>query len=114
VIKELINYPWPGNIRELENIIQRLLIESRYDLVGPADFELLGFEYTGRENKNIISLESQTIIREGETLEEYLERMEKEILYEYKNRYQSTRKIAKALNSSQTTIVRKLKKYELG
>jgi transcriptional regulator with GAF, ATPase, and Fis domain len=33
----LIDYPWPGNIRELENTIERIVILSPSDKVTPAD-----------------------------------------------------------------------------
>lgn len=36
-MKELFLYDWPGNIRELENVIQRAVILSRGDTIGPED-----------------------------------------------------------------------------
>jgi formate hydrogenlyase transcriptional activator len=37
VEEALLNYQWPGNIRELENIIERLMIISRHDLISKND-----------------------------------------------------------------------------
>jgi DNA-binding NtrC family response regulator len=33
----LIHYSWPGNIRELRNLVERLVLLSRTDPIGPAD-----------------------------------------------------------------------------
>ena len=37
----LLAYPWPGNIRELENVIHFALIVSRDGLIDPADLKLV-------------------------------------------------------------------------
>jgi two-component system response regulator HydG len=34
----LVRYDWPGNIRELENCIERAVILSREEVIVPADF----------------------------------------------------------------------------
>ena len=42
-------YPWPGNLRELRNAIERAVIMARHDQVGPEDFpaELCGLPQKG-------------------------------------------------------------------
>lgn len=35
---QLQKYPWPGNIRELENAIERAVLLARTQILGPADF----------------------------------------------------------------------------
>jgi TyrR family helix-turn-helix protein len=47
------------------------------------------------------------------SLSKALETKEREILLNAKTKYKSTRKMAKALGTSQPTIVRKLKKYNI-
>ncbi len=34
----LLEYPWPGNIRELENAIERAVLLAQQDVIFPGDF----------------------------------------------------------------------------
>jgi len=37
-MKVLKDYAWPGNIRELRNVIERAIVLSRSEMIGPEDF----------------------------------------------------------------------------
>ncbi len=39
-VKSLVAYPWPGNIRELKNVIERAILLAREDTIQPADLEM--------------------------------------------------------------------------
>jgi formate hydrogenlyase transcriptional activator len=41
-IAALREYPWPGNIRELQNVVERAVILARGNVLGLSDFELPG------------------------------------------------------------------------
>ena len=57
-MKTLLDYPWPGNIRELENVIQRGIILAKGKLIQEKDWGLLQEEeMTEKEN---VALEKGT------------------------------------------------------
>ncbi|MEI2472806.1 sigma 54-interacting transcriptional regulator, partial [Peribacillus frigoritolerans] len=93
-------HDWPGNVRELINIVERLVVLTDNRILSIND---LPEEYQP-ENRNQPNLNAIT-------LKEAVERAEKEILTKAAQTYQTTYEIAEALESSQATIVRKLKKY---
>jgi PAS domain S-box-containing protein len=96
-------HDWPGNVRELINIVERLVVLTDNRILSIND---LPEEYQP-ENRNQPNLNATL------TLKEAVERAEKEILTKAAQTYQTTYEIAEALDSSQATIVRKLKKYRL-
>ncbi|MEY8732429.1 sigma 54-interacting transcriptional regulator [Peribacillus frigoritolerans] len=96
-------HDWPGNVRELINIVERLVVLTDNRILSIND---LPEEYQP-ENRNQPNLNATF------TLKEAVERAEKEILTKAAQTYQTTYEIAEALESSQATIVRKLKKYRL-
>lgn len=102
---------WPGNIRELENIVQRLIIAAKgenitlFDVMKELHAEI--FETTSSDSMNPGD-EEQNI-----NLESMVENFEKNILKYACEKYGSTRKAAKAVGISQTQLVRKKKKYQL-
>lgn len=99
----LLKYPWPGNIRELQNIIERLVITTSHDVISEEDI----FIFIKQEADKIEESYDDT------SLANALERAEKEILAQALENYKSTRAIAKVLKVSQPTVVRKLNKYKL-
>lgn len=99
----LLKYPWPGNIRELQNIIERLVITTSHNVITENDIFIF-IKEAAEDNKTDY----------GDTsLAAALERAEKEILSRALENYKSTRAIARVLKVSQPTIVRKLNKYGL-
>ena len=98
----LMKYSWPGNVREVQNIIERLVITTRGNVIMTENIP--SFIQT-----SVVSISISNA--EDFTLKEVLEKSEKEMLQFSYNKHKSTRKMAKALQVSQPTIVRKLHKY---
>lgn len=95
------SYNWPGNIRELSNLIERLVVTTPDDVI---DIENLPLEY--RESNNMTT---DSII----PLKQAVETTEKKLFASAVEKYTSSYEIAEVLETSQPTVVRKLKKYNL-
>ncbi|UOQ92335.1 sigma 54-interacting transcriptional regulator [Halobacillus shinanisalinarum] len=101
VWQELLLNRWPGNVRELINVIERLVVTSTGEVITLDD---LPHEYC---NNTPVRFNKQL----EETLPETLDRVEKQILLEAKQRHKSTVKIAEVLGISQPSAFRKLRKH---
>lgn len=99
----LQKYSWPGNVRELENTIERLVVT-----VGEACIEDSDVNGIVKENECGGSAKAS-----GETLKDIMERVEKDVLQNALKELKTTRKIAETLGIDQSTVVKKLKKYNL-
>ncbi len=100
-----LNYDWPGNIRELENIIERLVVTSRSPVISPADLpEHLQVKSAGGTSR--VSVSGIMPLKEA-VLE-----VEKQLLDKALQEYGSTYKVAAILEVNQSTIVRKLNRIK--
>ncbi|MGE7767266.1 sigma-54 interaction domain-containing protein [Peribacillus sp. NPDC096540] len=93
---------YPGNVRELENIIEQIVVTARNSIVSIED---LPSDLTYKDTK-LVNLTGIIPLKKA------LEETEKQLLSQALSTYKSTRKMAKALEVSQTTIMRKLGKYQ--
>lgn len=100
---------WPGNIRELENVTQRLMIASSGDVITILDtMKELDSEFM----ETVDVSETQEQVENGEAnLTRIVETFEKAIIEKACDKHGSTRKAARALGISQTQLVRKKNKY---
>jgi PAS domain S-box-containing protein len=103
----LLSYPYPGNIRELINICERIVVLTDHEYVVPDDLPQSIFRV---DDNHIIESES---IKENETLTELTDRVERAALIKARERFGSQKKMAKALGVTQPTINRKMKKHGL-
>ncbi|MGG1678405.1 sigma-54 interaction domain-containing protein [Neobacillus sp. NRS-1170] len=104
VIDALTEYDWPGNIRELENLVEQLVVTSQNQLIHPDDLP----SYLQPKMK-----EEYVTAKGIIPLKQAVEEVERQILRHALKKYHSSRKIAHALEVNQTTIIRKLKKYNM-
>ncbi|WP_160719620.1 sigma-54 interaction domain-containing protein [Bacillus sp. USDA818B3_A] len=95
----LANYHWPGNIRELKNTIERLVIIGENEYITRDIIILtLGEEhFTSHKGNRIMPLKEAVAI------------LEKDIITNALKKYGSTHKAAKALGVTQPTVLRKAK-----
>jgi TyrR family helix-turn-helix protein len=101
---------WPGNIRELENVIQRLLIGAKNRSITLADVmhELHGDVFG---NIEVSDFEIKIDDTKEFSLKEMVNNYERNVLSYAYEKYGSTRKAAKAIGISQTQFIRKQKAY---
>lgn len=99
----LLRYPWPGNTRELQNIIERLIITTSGNTITEDNIPIFIKEEAA----------ANTNISTDTSLAAAMDKAEKAILTQALSDYRSTRAMAKVLKVSQPTIVRKLHKYGL-
>lgn len=110
VCKELEKYPWVGNVRQLKNVIENMVIISNNDYLQTGDLP-----WIANEMKN----PSQTLVNSlldnsgSMSLNEAMESLERALLEKAMESCDNTREMAKKLNVNQSTIVRKMSKYNL-
>ncbi|CDQ19046.1 sigma-54 interaction domain-containing protein [Halobacillus karajensis] len=97
------SYKWPGNIREMSNLIERLVVTTPEDIIR---MENLPPEY---QDTTDVDLMPSSIL----PLKEAAELAEEKVLKLAVEKYKNTYDIAKAIETSQPTVVRKLRKYHL-
>lgn len=104
---------WPGNIRELENVVQRLLITAKgesisiFDVMKEVHVDM--FEYLSKDDEGEDLLDESREI----PLDVMVGNLEKRIIKHAYEKYRSTRKAAKAIGISQSQFIRKKNKYQL-
>ncbi len=105
VLETLIKYKWPGNIRELQNIIEYSVNMSSSNRI---TVDILPSQIK-QKPKNQVSMEIEDI----ETLDELERREIIKALNKYKDYKKDKDLVAKALGISRATLYRKLDKYNI-
>lgn len=98
----LISYSWPGNVRQLENMIERLVVTTE-SIITP--FDLPDIIHQHSKNNPALSFSSVA------TLDEAMEELEKLLVLRSFKKHQTTRKVAADLQISQTRATKLIRKY---
>ena len=102
--KALEGYSWPGNIRELENTVERLVVTNRNGIILPADLPSRIIEENRQYGGGVM-------IDDIIPLKKAMEEMEKQLVSAAYTKYGSSYKVAEALDISQSAASRKIIKY---
>jgi len=97
-----VNYDWPGNIRELENIIERTLVTSSSSVITPEDLPDYLLKVRNKWGSPKVNISGIMPLKEA------VIEVEKQLLEQALKEYGSTYKVAQVLDVNQSTIVRKL------
>jgi two-component system response regulator AtoC len=93
-LKKLQRYSFPGNVRELENIIERAFIFTEFPIIESSDIEI-------KENHKAAPTKPQS-----------LKKIEKQTIVEALHRWEGNRtKAAEELGVSRRTIINKIQEY---
>ncbi len=98
----LLRYPFPGNVRELENLVERVLIMSRGQEIALEDLPL--------EVRQAVSAPAGFLAAAGQGLRQRLRALEQEIIGEALQRFGSQRRAARHLGISQASLARKVQR----
>jgi len=98
----LLGNRWPGNVRQLQNVIFRAAAISESNLVDIGDLDIAGTAVAGESDGEVGSLEQA------------VETFEKALLEKLYADYPSTRQLAARLQTSHTAIAHRLRKYGIG
>lgn len=110
-------YDWPGNVRQLKNLIERICLMINKNEISFKDIQQeLNDELEKKVNfKNIVVEKTEEQIKmdikELIPLKQQVEEFEKKIIIESLKKFPSIRQTAKALKVDQSTLVRKIQKY---
>ncbi|MCB5900151.1 MULTISPECIES: sigma-54 interaction domain-containing protein [Bacillus cereus group] len=95
-LQMFVGYPWEGNNREIENVIERIVITVD-DVVTVEDLPL--------------SMQEAAVEQSGQSLYKMLEEVERNIILKAYKTYESSYKVAEFLQISQSAATRKIKKF---
>ena len=111
-IKILQSYSWPGNVRQLENIIERMVVlNPEIPVFLPKDIpEEVKQDLPKEEDLDVVPAE---IPDEGMSLNDFVRNIEKKVILKSLEKTDwNKQKAAKLLNVKRTTLIEKIKKFQ--
>lgn len=103
----LAAYQYPGNVRELINICERLVVMSETELI---DLQDLPNDINGHTREAVSGL---SVWPAAMTLQQAMDSVERTILIQVLEKHGNQCQVAEALGVNQSTISKKLKRYGL-
>jgi DNA-binding NtrC family response regulator len=108
VLETFQKYQWPGNIRELKNAVERLVVISKENELRLSDLQFSGQKIYAPTISEDFSFTLNKLV----PLNHVIQTVEQQILARAKEELSTNRRIADALKVSHATICRKLGKYK--
>lgn len=120
-IQSMTEYSWPGNVRELKNFVERSVVMSGSDYIEILNIQSIAATHSAHAGPHGSSApapipnkpQMEAMLSQGLSLPEYLEKCEREYISCALNQYKSSYATAAALGTSQSSIMRRKKKYQL-
>jgi transcriptional regulator with PAS, ATPase and Fis domain len=104
-LEVLDNHPWQGNVRELQNVIERLIVTSREDFINRDDvLSVLYANQKGNKDKeSVVTLELMP-------LKQAIAEVETQLITLGLQKYGTAAKVSEILGVSPATLSRRIKK----
>lgn len=99
-VSKMKRYYWPGNVSQLRQCLYKAVMVNRSGEITAADLDLDGAVSLSTDLENL-------------TLQEAVDEFEKQFMQHWYQKYPSTRKLARQLGVSHTTVAQKIKKHQL-
>lgn len=108
-VKRLMEYDWPGNVREIENMIERLVILANSEVIALQDLPERVLTRSGQESSGI-----QDIPDGGVSLEVALNEFERQMILQALQKSGWVKnKAAQLLHMNRTTLIEKIKRQNI-
>ena len=104
----LMAYSWPGNIRELENLVQGLAVTSKDSVIRASDVPISGVAKPAASARR----DGLDFELDGKTYKEIMKDLENKVLSAAMERYGSITEVARHFQVDRSTIFRKVKELE--
>ncbi len=105
VFKDMMEYQWPGNVREIKNVVERLLVTSTEPVINSVDIPL-NITPPQRLEPHKVSVQGILPLKTAQL------ELERQLIGAALKELGSTYKAAKALHVDQSTIVRKVNRLK--
>jgi transcriptional regulator with PAS, ATPase and Fis domain len=99
----LLNYKWPGNVREVENVMERLVVTT--------DEEVISAAHLPETMRTEAEVAEVPIAVGSRKLKDILEEVERRVIMQAYEECRTTHEMAARLGISQPSVVRRLQKY---
>lgn len=106
VLDVLVKYHWPGNIREVENLVERLMVTTDSNLIETVHIPDYIINSSGE-------LPGRVYVLGICPLKQAVDEVERQLIMLASQRCKTTYEMASALQVNQSTIVRKIQKYRV-
>ncbi|WCK52583.1 sigma 54-interacting transcriptional regulator [Aneurinibacillus sp. Ricciae_BoGa-3] len=122
VVQILQNHCWPGNVRQLSNLVERMVVTIPENAIGehhlPEDYFQSHQKTMATFTEGVHQLADPNAILNDSTASEMgqpgfnaFDEMERNLIVESLSRYGSIRKVGQALGVSHTTVIKKMRKF---